>query len=344
MKTSLFKSSLAGAVLIGAFSVAYAQEIRGAGSSFAAPVYARWADAYNKATGVRINYQSIGSGAGTRQIRGKTVDFGASDMPLADADLAKDGLVQFPTAIGGVTPVLNIRGIAPGQMKLTGPVLADIYLGKITRWNDPTIIALNPGVLLPDAAIAVVRRADGSGSSFLLTNYLSKVSPEWKAKVGEGMAVNWPTGVGGKGNEGVALHVQGLPNSIGYVELAYARQNKLSHARMRNQAGNFVAPSAASFRAAASAAEWSRGFNQVLTDQPGKESWPITGATFILMYAKPDKPHQAAAVLKFFDWAYAHGDQMAQELDYAPLPDDVETTVRTQWRKITDNSGKSILQ
>jgi len=343
MNVSSFSTLIAGVVLAGTFSAAVAQDVTGAGASFPAPVYAKWADAYNKATGVRVNYQSVGSGAGMRQIRGKTVDFGASDAPLSDADLAKDGLIQFPTVIGGVVPVVNIKGITPGQMKMTGALLGDIYLGKITKWNDPAIAALNPGVPLPDSAIAVVRRADGSGTSFLFTNYLSKTSADWKAKVGEGTAVNWPTGAGGKGNEGVSAFVQRLPNSIGYVEYAYAKQNKMSHVQMRNQAGNFVAPSDTSFKAAAAGAEWSKSFNQVLTDQPGKDSWPITGATFIMMHAKQDKPQQAAAALKFFDWAYANGDKMADELDYVPMPDAVESIIRTQWRKITDGSGKSVI-
>jgi phosphate transport system substrate-binding protein len=344
MKVALLKSLLAGVAFAGTFSIATAQEVAGAGASFPAPLYARWAEAYHKAAGVRINYQSVGSGAGLRQIRGKTVDFGASDAPISDADLAKDGLIQFPTVIGGVVPVVNIKGITPGQMKLTGVVLGDIYLGKITKWNDAAIAALNPGVPLPDSAIAVIRRADGSGTSFLFTNYLSKVSPDWKAKVGEGTAVNWPTGAGGKGNEGVSLHVQRLPNSIGYVEHAYARQHKMPHVIMRNQAGTFVAPSQSSFKAAAANADWSKSFNQVLTDQPGRESWPITGATFILMHAKQDKPQQAAAVLKFFDWAYTNGDTIADELDYVPMPDNAESIVRTRWRKITGTSGKPIIQ
>ena len=339
----MFKSVATAAVLACLSAAVSAQEVTGAGASFPAPMYAKWADAYNKATGVRVNYQSVGSGAGLRQIRGKTVDFGASDAPLSDADLAKDGLIQFPIVIGGVVPVVNIKDITPGQIKLTGAVLADIYLGKITKWNDPTIVALNPGVQLPDSAIAVVRRADGSGTSFLFTNYLAKTSPDWKAKVGEGTAVNWPTGAGGKGNEGVSAFVQRLPNSIGYVEYAYAKQNKMAYVQMRNQAGNFVAPSDTSFKAAAASAEWSKSFNQVLTDQPGKDSWPITGATFVMMHTKQDKPQQAAAALKFFDWAYANGDRMAGELDYVPLPDAVESMVRMQWRKITDGSGKAVV-
>jgi phosphate transport system substrate-binding protein len=320
--------------------VASAQEIKGAGASFPAPLYAKWADAYNKATGAHVTYQSIGSGAGIRQIRGKTVDFGASDAPLPDAELTNDALIQFPTVIGGVVPVVNIKGIAPGRMTLTGPVLADIYLGKIVKWNDPAIVALNPGVPLPEVAIAVVRRGDGSGTSFLFTNYLSKVSSEWKSKVGQGTTVNWPTGIGGKGNENVVSFVQRLPNSIGYVEYAFAQQNKLTYVKMRNQAGNAVVPGSQSFKAAAARAAWQQSLSQILTDQPGSESWPITGATFILMYVKPDKPRQAAAALEFFDWAYTEGDAMALELDYVPLPDDIKSVVRAQWRKIIRASGK----
>ena len=342
MKLSFLGSLAVVTLLVGALTRASAQEVTGAGATFPAPVYAKWADAYNKATGIRVNYQSVGSGAGIRQIRGKTVDFGASDMPLSDEELAKDGLMQFPTVIGGVVPVVNIKGITPGQMKITGPVLADIYLGKITKWNDPAIASLNPGLPLPEAAIAVVRRADGSGTSFLFTNYLSKVSPDWKAKVGEGTAVNWPTGAGGKGNEGVSAFVQRLPNSLGYVEYAYAKQNGMAYVQMRNSAGNFVSPSDTSFKAAAEGAAWSKSFNQVLTDQAAKDAWPMTGATFILMHVKQDKPQQAASALKFFDWAYANGDKMADDLDYVPMPDAVENIIRTQWRKITDSSGKGI--
>jgi phosphate transport system substrate-binding protein len=289
--------SMAAALLAGAMTSAQAQQVTGAGATFPAPLYAKWADAYNKASGVRVNYQSVGSGAGLRQIRGKTVDFGASDMPLTDEELAKDGLIQFPTVIGGVVPVLNVAGIPTRQLRLTGQVLGDIYLGKLTRWNDPAIAALNPTVKLPDAQIAVVRRADGSGTTFIFTNYLSKVSPEWKSKVGEGTAVNWPTGVGGKGNEGVAAFIQRLPNSIGYVEYAYAKQNKLAYALMQNAAGNYDAPEDDSFKAAAANAEWKKSFYQILTDQPGKEAWPITGATFIMMHARQDKPQQAQAAL-----------------------------------------------
>jgi phosphate transport system substrate-binding protein len=325
-----------------AASAAWAQDVTGAGATFPAPLYAKWADAYNKATGARINYQSVGSGAGLKQIRSKTVDFGASDMPLKDDELAKDGLVQFPTVIGGVVPVVNIKGIQPGQIKLTGQALGDIYLGKITKWNDAALTALNPGVPLPDAAISVVRRADGSGTSFIFTNYLSKVNAEWKSKVGEGTAVNWPTGAGGKGNEGVSSYVQRLPNSIGYVEYAYAKQNKMSHVLLKNQAGNFVAPDDANFKAAAAGADWNKSFYQVLTEQPGKDAWPLTGATFIMMHKAQDKPVQATNTLKFFEWAFSSGDQMAADLEYVSLPDTLKNLVRKQWAEIKDSSGKVV--
>jgi phosphate transport system substrate-binding protein len=331
--------SAAGAFALGS---AMAQDITGAGASFPAPVYAKWADAYNKATGAKINYQSVGSGAGIKQIKSKTVDFGASDAPLKDDELEKDGLLQFPTVIGGVVPVVNIKGVGPGQLKLTGQVLGDIYLGKITKWNDPAIASVNAGVTLPDAAIQPVRRADGSGTSFIFTNYLSKVNPEWKSKVGEGTAVNWPAGAGGKGNEGVSSYVQRLPNSIGYVEYAYAKQNKMAYVLMKNAAGNFVAPDDANFKAAAAGAEWAKSFYQVLTEQPGKDSWPITGATFILMHKVQDKPAQGAGTLKFFNWAYTSGDKMAAELDYVPLPDSVKELVHKQWAQIKDDSGKAV--
>jgi phosphate transport system substrate-binding protein len=340
---TLFRSAALAATVALTTHVSFAQDVTGAGASFPAPIYAKWADAYNKATGVRINYQSVGSGAGIRQIRGKTVDFGASDAPLSDADLAKDGMIQFPTVIGGVVPVVNIKGIAPGQMRLTGEVLGDIYLGKVTKWNDPAITSLNPGVPLPDAAIAPVRRADGSGTSFLFTNYLSKVNAEWKTKVGEGTAVNWPAGAGGKGNEGVSAFVMRLPNSIGYVEYSYAKQNKMSHVLMRNKEGVFVAPEDNAFKAAAAGAEWNKSFYQVLTEQPGKASWPITGATFILMHKVQDKPANAANTLKFFEWTYGNGDKMADDLDYVPLPAAVKDLVRALWLgSLKDAAGKAI--
>lgn len=321
---------------------ASAQEVTGAGASFPAPLYSKWASDYNKATGIRINYQSVGSGAGINQITAKTVDFGASDAPLRDDDLVKRGLVQFPTVIGGVVPVLNIKGIAPGQMKLNGQVLGDIYLGKITKWTDPAIKALNPTLPLPDAAIAPVRRADGSGTTFIFTNYLSKVNAEWKTKVGEGTAVNWPTGAGGKGNEGVAAFVSRLPNSIGYLEYAYVKQNKLTFAQMQNSAGVYVSPDDETFKAAAAGAEWSKSFYQILTNQPGNNSWPITGATFIMMHKVQDKPAQAAASLKFFNWAYATGDSTAATLEYVPMPPAVKLIIEKAWGEIKDASGKPI--
>jgi phosphate transport system substrate-binding protein len=337
LRTATF--GLAGLCLAG---LAAAQDITGAGATFPAPLYAKWAADYNKATGVKINYQSVGSGAGIKQIDSKTVAFGASDMPLKDDELAKKGQLQFPTVIGGVVPVINIKGIASGQLKLNGQVLGDIYLGKITKWTDPAIKALNPSLPLPDAAIAPVRRADGSGTSFIFTNYLSKVNAEWKAKVGEGTAVNWPAGAGGKGNEGVAAFVNRLPNSIGYVEYAYVKQSKMTYAQMQNAAGNFVAPDDTAFKAAAAGAEWAKSFYQILTNQPGKDAWPITGATFILMHKAQDKPGEAAAALKFFDWAYQNGDKTAEELDYVPMPAVVKTQVGKAWNEIKDGSGKPI--
>ena len=342
MKTS-FQIAVAGlAVAAFAHVPAFAQEATGAGASFPAPLYSKWAADFNKATGIKINYQSVGSGAGIKQIEAKTVDFGASDAPLKDDELQAKGLLQFPTVIGGVIPVVNIQGIKPGELKLSGPVLGDIYLGKIAKWNDPAIKALNPSLNLPDAAIAPVRRADGSGTSFLFTNYLSKVNAEWKSKVGEGTAVNWPTGAGGKGNEGVAAFVGRLPNSIGYVEYAYVKQNKMVYAQMQNAAGKFVSPEDTAFKAAAAGAEWDKSFYQILTNQPGDASWPITGATFILMHKAQDKPAQAATVLKFFNWAYKNGDQTADNLDYVPMPAAVKTAIAKSWTNIKAADGKVV--
>jgi len=341
MLFSIARVSLA-AALLAASSATLAQDVTGAGATFPAPLYAKWADAYNKSTGVKMNYQSVGSGAGLKQIRSKTVDFGASDMPLKDEDLAKDGLVQFPTVIGGVVPVVNIAGIQPGQIKLTGQVLGDIYLGKITKWSNPALAALNPGLKLPDADISPVRRADGSGTTFIFTNYLSKVNAEWKAKAGEGTAVNWPTGAGGKGNEGVSAFVQRLPNSIGYVEYAYVKQNKMNFVAMRNASGAYVNPDDVAFKAAAAGAEWNKSFYQILTNQAGKDAWPISGATFILMHKKQDKPAQAAASLKFFDWTFNNGDKAAADLEYVPLPAVVKDLVRKQWGSVADATGKPV--
>ncbi len=338
--TWTIRMAVAGAVAALLSPASWAQqEATGAGASFPAPLYSKWAADYNKATGVKINYQSVGSGAGIRQIDAKTVDFGASDAPLTDDDLKAKGLVQFPTVIGGVVPVINVKGLTPGQLKLSGAVLADIFLGKITHWNDAAIKSLNAGLTLPDSPIAVVRRADGSGTSFIFTNYLSKVSPEWKSKVGEGTAVNWPTGAGGKGNEGVAAFLGRLPDSIGYLEYAYVKQNKLNYVQMQNAAGSYVAPDDLTFKAAAAGATWSKSFYQILTNQPGKDSWPITGATFILMHKKQDKPAQATTALKFFDWAYKSGDKTAVDLDYVPMPDSVKEVILKSWGEIREAAG-----
>ncbi len=335
-------SLLATLMAVAGLGVAHAQEVTGAGATFPAPIYAKWASEYHKATGVKVNYQSIGSGGGIKQIDSKTVDFGASDMPQTDEVLKSKGQIQFPTVLGGVVPIINIKGIEPGQLKLTGALLGDIYLGKITKWNDAAIKALNPSLPLPDALISPVRRADGSGTSFIFTNYLSKVSPEWKSKVGEGTAVNWPLGTGGKGNEGVAAYVGRLPNSIGYVEYAYVKQNKMNYALVQNAAGNFVKPEDDSFKAAAAGADWSKSFYQILTNQPGKEAWPISGATFILMHAKQDKPASATEVLKFFSWAYKNGEKIAVDLDYVPMPKPVVAAIEKAWGEIKDTSGKTI--
>jgi phosphate transport system substrate-binding protein len=323
---------------------ALAAEITGAGATFPAPIYARWADAYAKATGNRLNYQPIGSGGGIKQITAKTVDFGASDMPLDPATLEKDGLMQFPTVIGGVVPVVNLTGIKAGDLHLTGAVLADIYLGKVTKWNDKEIGELNPKLSLPAQDIAVVRRADGSGTTFIFTNYLSKVSPEWKQKVGDGTAVQWPVGLGGKGNEGVSAFVQRIPAAIGYVEYFYAKQNKMAFALLNNADGQLVAPDDETFKAAAAGADWTKGsFYQILTNMPGKQSWPISGATFILMHKTQEKPQQATEVLKFFDWAYKNGNGLAAELDYVPLPDTLKGLIRKAWvADIKDAGGKPI--
>jgi phosphate transport system substrate-binding protein len=344
MNTTVIKGFVATAAL--AFGIgAHAVDITGAGATFPFPIYAKWADAYKQKTGTGMNYQSIGSGAGIKQIQAKTVDFGATDAPLKGDELTKSGLVQFPAIIGGVVPVVNLEGIKPGEMKLTGPVLADIYFGKIKKWNEKAIADLNPGVKLPDDNITVVRRSDGSGTTFLWTDYLSKVSPEWKEKVGASTAVAWPEGVGGKGNEGVASYVQRIKGAIGYVEYAYAKRNKMTHLQLRNKDGQYVQPDDDAFQAAASYADWKSqpGFYQILTEQPGKTSWPITGASFILIPAKSDKPASTAEVLKFFDWAFKNGQKMATELDYVPLPDAVVKLIAAEWlAQVKDPSGKSL--
>jgi phosphate transport system substrate-binding protein len=324
---------------------ALAVDITGAGATFPYPIYAKWADAYKKETGIGLNYQSIGSGGGIKQIGAKTVDFGASDMPLKPDELEKGGLMQFPTVIGGDVPVVNLKGVASEQLRMTGELLADIYLGKIAKWNDPAIAKLNPGVQLPATAVSVVHRSDGSGTTFIWTNYLSKVSPEWKSKVGEGTAVNWPTGVGGKGNEGVASYVQRIEGAIGYVEYAYAKQNKMAVVLVKNREGDYVGPNAKAFQAAAAGADWTAapGMYLILTDAPGKGAWPIAGASFILMHKVQDKPENARQVLKFFSWAYDKGDAMAQELDYVPLPDAVVKQIHANWKsQLKDSAGKPV--
>jgi phosphate transport system substrate-binding protein len=344
-RTTRFLCSISLATSLFAAGSAFASDITGAGATFPYPIYAKWAEAYKAKTGIGLNYQSIGSGGGIKQIEANTVDFGASDKPLEPADLEKNGLMQFPTVMGGVVPVINVNGIDAGKLKLDGKTLADIYLGKITKWNDPAIAAMNSDVKLPDEDITVVHRSDGSGTSFIFTNYLSKVSTDWKSMVGEGTSVSWKAGTGGKGNEGVASYVQRIKNSIGYVEYAYALQNKMAYVQMKNREGNFVNPNSESFKAAAAGARWDKapGFYEILTDEAGKDSWPIAGATFILMHLTQDKPDTASEVLKFFDWAYANGDQMAESLDYIPMPDSVVKLIHSAWEsQIKDSKGKAV--
>lgn len=321
-----------------------AADISGAGATFPYPLYAKWADEYKKETGVGLNYQSIGSGGGIKQITENTVDFGASDMPLKPEDLQKAGLMQFPTVVGGDVPVYNLKGIAAGELKFSGAVLADIYLGKITKWNDPGIVKLNPGKQLPNEDITVVHRSDGSGTTFIWTSYLSKVSPEWKEKAGEGTSVSWPTGVGGKGNEGVASYVQRIDGAIGYVEYAYVLQNKMSYGQVSNREGQLVAPNIKSFQAAAAGADWQSapGMYLVLTDAPGKASWPIAGATFILMHTEQRDAQRAKEVLKFFDWAYAKGGKLAEDLDYVPLPAPVVKLIQANWKAQLKANGAAV--
>ena len=323
---------------------ALAAEISGAGATFPYPIYAKWAEAYKAKAGTAMNYQSIGSGGGIKQINAKTVDFGASDMPLKPEELEKGGLQQFPMVMGGVVPVVNLAGIKPGELKLDGKVLAGMYLGTITKWNDPAIKALNPGLNLPDKAIATVHRSDGSGTNFIFTHYLSGVDADFKSKIGENTSVEFPGGLGGKGNEGVAAIAGRTDGAIGYVEYAYALQNKMNYAQLKNHDGNYVSPSAETFQAAAANADWSKapGFYLLLTDQPGKDSWPITGATFILMHQKQDKPDTAREVLSFFDWAYHNGGQMAEQLDYVPMPAAVISAVEGSWKTITGADGKPV--
>ena len=341
----LLASMIIGSSAILTTSASMAADMTGAGATFPYPIYAKWADMYKKTTGNGLNYQSVGSGAGIKQIKSKTVDFGASDMPLKAEELAAEGLVQFPAIMGGVVLVVNLEGIAPGQMKLTGPVVADIYLGKITKWNAPEIAALNPGVKLPAEDITVVHRADGSGTSFLFTDYLSKSSADFKTKVGAGTAVKWVLGVGGKGNEGVATNVQRIKGGIGYVEWAFAKRTKMTHTQLKNKDGVFLQPDDENFKAAAANAEWAKtpGFGVVLTDQAGKAAWPITGASYILMHKTQADSAKGKEVLKFFDWAYKNGGAAAAELDYVPMPANVTKLVQDAWKaNMKDASGKAI--
>jgi len=335
IRSSIFAGlvALIGGVGLTTSATAAITEISGAGATFPYPVYAKWAEAYSHSTGVKMNYQSIGSGGGIKQIIARTVDFGASDAPLTAEELNKEGLMQFPMVMGGVVPVINLDGISAGQLKLSPQLLANIYLGKIKNWNDPAIASLNRGMSLPDKRITVVHRSDGSGTTWIYTNYLSKVSSEWKSKVGNDKSVAWPAGVGGKGNEGVASYVLRIKGAIGYVEYAYALQNHMSSVKLQNQAGNYVDPTSENFQAAAANADWSNapGFYMVLTDQPGANSWPITGATFILMHKQQARPDVAKAVLSFFDWSYMNGDDMASQLDYVPMPDSVIKLVEKTW-------------
>jgi phosphate transport system substrate-binding protein len=329
-----FKSIIAAAAMIGAITIACAADISGAGATFPFPIYAKWADSYKKDTGNGLNYQSIGSGAGIKQIRAKTVTFGATDAPLEAKDLDKDGLAQWPMVMGGIVMVVNIPGVKPGELVLDGPTVAQIYMGKITKWNDPGIKKLNPSLNLPDLAIANIHRADGSGTTFNFTYYLSAVSPEWESSIGKATTVEWPSGIGAKGNDGVANNVATTPGAIGYVEFAYAEQNKLTFTSMVNKAGKTVAPTMDAFQAAAANANWSvPGFYQILADQPGDESWPMTAATFILMYKKPANVAASNDALEFFKWAYEKGDKMAQDLDYIPMPDNVKKLVEAMWDK-----------
>lgn len=320
--------------------------LNGAGATFPYPLYSQWAYKYNQLTGVKLNYQSIGSGGGIAQIKAKTVDFGASDEPLKKEDLDSAGLFQFPMIIGGVTPVVNIPGVGAGKIKMTSDLLAGIFLGNITKWNDPAIQKVNPGLKLPNQNITVVHRADGSGTTWIFTTYLSQVSKEWKDKVGAGKSVNWPTGVGGKGNEGVASYVKRIPGSIGYVEYAYALQNKMAYTLLQNSAGNFVAPNLKTFQASAGNADWTNapGFYMVLVNQPGAESWPISGASFILIYKNQPDAGKAKAMLSFFDWCFKHGADIAKSLDYVPLPESVIKLVEDSWAKEIKSGGKPVWQ
>jgi phosphate transport system substrate-binding protein len=340
LKTTLTAAALAALLL----SSAQAAEISGAGATFPYPIYAKWAEAFKAKTGVAMNYQSIGSGGGIKQIEAKTVDFGASDVPLTPEDLARNGLAQFPMIMGGIVPVVNLKGVEPGRLKLTGPVLADIFLGAIVKWNDKRIADLNAGLALPNQAIAVVHRSDGSGTTYNFADYLAKVSSDWQSKVGVNTALEWPAGLGGKGNEGVAALTGRTGGAIGYVEYAYARQTKMTYTQLANKEGAFVTPTVAAFQAAAEHADWRAvpGFGAVLTNQPGAASWPITGASFILMHKQQDRPDTAKQALRFFDWAYRSGAAMAEALDYVPMPQSVVALVEASWTAITAPNGTPV--
>jgi phosphate transport system substrate-binding protein len=337
-------AGIAGAALAAVCTVAIAANISGAGATFPAPVYQKWAEAYKAATGNQLNYQAIGSGGGIKQIEASTVDFGASDKPLKPADLQANGLQQFPTVVGGVVPVVNLPGVQPGGIRITGPVLSDIYRGVIPYWDDPHLVAINPGVKLPHEKITVVHRSDGSGTSFLYTSYLSLEGPSWARDIGASDSPNWPTGIGGKGNDGVAALVRQTVGAIGYVEYAYAKQNHMTYALMQNHAHHWVGPTAENFAAAAAGAKWNAapGFYLLLLDQPGANAWPITGATFILMHSKQTNAQAGHDVLAFYDWAYKNGNPQAAALDYVPLPDAVKAQVRRSWATIVGPDGKPV--
>ena len=323
-------------LLLSAFclsTAAHAVDITGAGSSFVYPIMSKWSQTFSEKTGNRVNYQSIGSGGGIAQIKAATVDFGATDAPMSTEDLQKSGLGQFPTIIGGIVPVVNVDGVEPGKLKLDGPLLAKIFMGEVKTWNDPAITALNPGLKLPDSAITVVRRSDGSGTSYNFTNYLSKVSPEWKEKFNFGTTVNWPVGVGGKGNEGIAAYVKQIKGSIGYVEYAYALTNKMAHVELKNAAGKFVEPDSKSFQAAAATADWknAKDFNLLMTNAPGADAWPITATTWIVMYKDPKNEERSKVAFEFFKWALEHGQKEAEALDYVPVPETLVKQIEGYW-------------
>ena len=344
MFTRVFKQATLGAVLSAAVFAAHATDITGAGSSFAFPVYAKWATDYKAATGATVNYQSVGSGAGIKQIEAKTVDFGATDAALSGDELAKNGLIQFPGVVGGIVPVVNLPGVKPGQLHFTGAMLADIYMGKITKWNDAAIVKLNPGITLPDQDILPIYRSDASGTSYNYTSYLTDVSGDWKSKIGFGTDVKWPLGQGGKGNEGVANLVKQFQGAIGYVEIAYSTQNHLNYGLVENKAGKFVEPNLESFSAAAANANWDAqpGMGVVLVDQPGEKSWPLTVATYVLVQKTQEKAANGAEVLKFFDYGFTQGKKDAQDLIYVPLPDTVVAKIHASWAQIKDAAGKPV--